>query len=108
MWTKRHGIWVPQEAEVAPRPQRAEIAPRPHWVTICMGIFPPLVSIAALLVSWASLRLSETTLKVANRPYVTVSIGGVRFSNFGEVEARDKGYSHAVVRMDLTALVQNS
>jgi hypothetical protein len=100
MWKKKWGLW---RIESERRPKTAD---RPHWVTILLGALSPVLAVVAVFISYRALQTSEKTLKVANRAYVALVTGKLHFADYGTAIQGEKG--HLIVRMDLTATLQNA
>lgn len=101
MWKKQRGLWVISYKS------RAD---RPHWITIAIGCLSPLLACLALVISVLSLRATHDSVRIANRAYVDVIGGNLRFSDYGYTQQEEKPNSgaHCVVRMDITATIQNA
>lgn len=104
MWKKKRGLWVVDAGE-------RRIADRPHHMTIVIGLLSPVLAGVAVIVSILAVHTSERALKIGTRAYVAVLAGNLQFFNYGIVQhetADNSGGQHCIVRMDLSATIQNA
>jgi hypothetical protein len=101
MWKKKWGLWVFDE-------DGRKTADRPHWLTLAIGFLSSALAFLAFVISVESLRTSERSLKIGTRAYVSVLAGDMQFFNYGVVQHDNSGGQHCIVRMDLSAAIQNA
>lgn len=101
MWKKQRGLWVFDE-------DGRRTADRPHRLTLVMGGLSSLLAFFAFIISVQSLRTSQRSLKIGTRAYVSVLAGDMQFFDYGVVQQSSDNSGHCVVRMDLSATIQNA
>src|SRR5262245_51483010 len=70
-------MWAPGRERRRSRVTRQRVGDRPHTVTIAIALLGPLLSVAAVVISFNALSLNERSMKVGQRAYVSLSRGAV-------------------------------